>query len=511
VVPVVGTFELLNQTIRPDNNLMLNEENFNDARFGISSVTDYLNMAQADLSGVSPDYLPEKYRYLLEDYRSVLSSSQETVDFISKIISGLPEALGVNGEKKYIIWFQNSNEIRPTGGFIGSYAVLKIESGKIVDLFIDDIYNPDGQIDLRNIKTDPPGPIKDFLGEETLYLRNSNWNPDFTKSAEEFDDIYFKITGETIDGYMAIDLDFVERVLEVTGPIFLASYNEDISAQNLDERAQYYSGFDYREGSSDKKSFLTVLGGKLLERIFSVEGESKLRLAEKVVQSLDQSHMQIYFINNPINSLLNERGWDGGLINTDGDYLFVVNSNLGGTKSNYYVQNKMTYEVNSMTRDGLLRANLYLDYVNNAEDASWPGGPYTDYVRVITQKGTKLTGAKIIYGDGEELDIFDDLISTEVGRYNSFETSFKIGPKESVRIVYSYDLPSALSITKDKGGYSLVWQKQAGTSKDDYSFIFNIPFGSNIELKTDNLEYVDGVIKDSGVLENDIYYGVKIK
>ena len=508
VAPVVSALASVGQAIRPDNTSILNEDIFEDAKLGISTANDYFGMAQAEVSGVDTTHLPEKYGYLLDEYHLFLLGSQDTVDSLSKIISGLSEALGIGGEKKYIVWFQNSNEMRPTGGFIGSYAVLKLESGKIADLFIDDIYNPDGQVDIRNIKTTPPGPIAEFLGEDTLYLRNSNWNPDFTRSAKTFDDIYFKITGETVDGYVAIDLDFVKGLLEVTGPVFLASYNEDISAQNLEERAQYYSGFDYREGSSDKKSFLTVLGGKLLERVFSMDGGDMSRFAQTVLQSLDQRDMQLYFSNNPINLLLKERGWDGSLKDTDGDYLFVVNANLGGTKSNYYVENKMIYEVNSMTRDGLLRANLYLDYKNNAEDAAWPGGPYTDYVRAITQKGSKLTGAKIIYGDGEEQDIFEDAVISEVGKYTSFETNFKLDPKESLRVVFNYDLPENLSITKDSGNYSLLWQKQAGTSKDEFNFIFNLPFGSVLESKSDNLEYLDGVIKNAGNIERDIYYEV---
>jgi nucleoside-diphosphate-sugar epimerase len=507
----VKTFDTVLQSIRPDNPSIINDGVFEGADLSISTSRDYLAMAEAEILGVDSAYYPEKYRYLLDEYVSFLSQSQDIAKSLSSVMPGLPQALGVNGEKKYIIWFQNSNEIRPTGGFIGSYAVVRLESGKIKDLFIDDIYNPDGQIDVRNIKTTPPEPIRDFLEEETLYLRNSNWNPDFTRSAKAFDDIYFKITGETIDGYIAIDLDFVEGLLEAMGPVFLATYNEDISAENLDERAQYYSGFDYKEGESDKKSFLTVLGGKLLERIFTLNKENTSKVAEKIAQSLDQRHLQIYFSNNPMNSLLRESNWDGALIDTEGDYLFVVNANLGGTKSNYYIDNRITYDISSMTRDGLLRANLYLDYKNNAEDASWPGGPYTDYVRVLTQNGSKLTGAKFVYENGEESDVFEDIVVTNIGKYTSFETSFVLDPQSIIRLVLSYDLPEKLSITKDQGAYSLFWQKQAGTSGDEFNFIFNPPFGSVVESKSDSLEYFEGSFRDSGVLSKNLDYTILLK
>ncbi len=507
----IKPLESVLETIRPDNPNILDESLFNEAKMGISGTKDYLKMAEADISSVDLEAFPEKYRGGVDEYKNILSKSQEIADSLSTVISDLPQILGISGEKKYIFWFQNSNEIRPTGGFIGSYGVLTIESGKLKDLFIDDIYNPDGQIDVRNIQVTPPDPIKKFLGEDVLYLRNSNWDPDFTRSSKTFDDIYFKITGETVDGYIALDLDFVERLLKVTGPIFLASYNEDINADNLDERAQYYSGFDYREGSIDKKSFLTILGGKLLERIFSFKKENLPGLLSEISKSLDQRHIQIYFSNSSINNLLKDKRWDGGLVDTKGDYLSVVNANLGGTKSNYYVENKMTYEINSMTRDGLLRADLYLDYKNTAENDAWPGGPYINYVRVLVQDGSKLTGAKIIYDGDEEKDIFKDVVISRVGKYVSFETDFRLNPLDSVRVVLNYDLPIELSVTKDSKKYSLLWQKQPGTSGDEFFFTFNPPFGSLIETKSENLDYVEESLKSKGIFNSDLEYFVILK
>ncbi|HPD74093.1 MAG TPA: NAD-dependent epimerase/dehydratase family protein [bacterium] len=503
--------ESMLETLKPGSTLTLDATLFDRAKIGIVGARDYIRMAEADLVGIDNSLIPEKYKNYLDEYRGVLSQSQEFADSASVVMSGLPQLLGMEGEKKYIIWFQNSNEIRPTGGFIGSYATVSIDSGKIKNILIDDIYNPDGQIDVRNIKTTPPDPIKNYLDEEVLYLRNSNWDPDFTKSAKVFDDIYFKITGESVDGYIAVDLKFVESLLRVTGPVFLASYNEDINSENLDERAQYYSGFDYKEGSTDKKSFLTILGGKLLEKIFSLKKEDFPKLVTELGRSLEERHLQISLNNNQINSLLSGNKWDGSLVDTEGDYLYVVNANLGGTKSNYYVENKMTYEINSMTRDGLLRANLYLDYKNNAENDAWPGGPYTDYVRVLVKDGSKLTGAKIINNTGEETDIFKDVVVSKVGVYSSFETSFKLLPKESIRLVISYDLPQKASITKEGSSYSLYWQKQPGTGKDNYSFIFNPPFGSVTQNLSNNLQ-VDGTsIKSSGILIKDMEYYISFK
>jgi nucleoside-diphosphate-sugar epimerase len=507
IKPLESVFE----TLQPQSSKSLDIEAFNQAKLSILSAEEYLRLAEADTSGINEDLFPKKIKDKVLEYENKLPEIQKYIEYTATVVSDLPSILGSEGEKKYIFWFQNNNEIRPTGGFIGSYGVLTLDKGKIKDLVIDDIYNPDGQIDVRKIDVTPPTQISTFLKEDKLYLRNSNWNPDFPKSIKTFDDLYFKVTGDTISGYVALDLEFVKGLLKVTGPIFLAPYNEDISADNLAERAQYYSGFDYTEGTSDKKSFLTVLGSKLLERIFALKKEDLPKMFSEIQKSFDQKHMSIYFSNSPINSILKTEKWDGSLVDTNGDYLYVVNSNLGGTKANYYVKNKMTYEVNSMTRDGLLRANLYLDYENTAETDAWPGGPYTDYVRVLSQAGSKLTGAKIILNGGEEVDIFNEIVVTNEGRYNSFETSFKINPKETARIVISYDLPINLSITKEQKKYSLLWQKQPGTVGDEYFFILNPPFGTTAEVKSDNLSIAEASLKASGVIERDLIFYTLLK
>jgi len=184
---------------------------------------------------------------------------------------------------------------------------------------------------------------------------------------------------------------------------------------------------------------------------------------------------------------------------------------LGGTKANYYVQNTMEYEVDSLTRDGILRGTLALNYKHTGEGDAWPGGPYTNYVRVLTQAGSKLTGAKFIYKDNTTLDIFDRIRVSSVGRYSSFETTFKLEPTSSLTLLLNYDLPEGLSITKDFQDYTMLWQKQSGTHDDVFNFKFNAPFGMTLNQFSSNLEQKNNLVEDTGVLDKDVRYIVKLQ
>ncbi len=499
------------EILRPDTTTFYDQNVVDQIQLKISNAQRASGLAEAEAARVNPQKIPADVAAKFVVYRKSLSDIQNALVLASSLISNASDIIGSGGEKNYIVWFQNSNEIRPTGGFIGSYGIIKIDNGKLKEVTIDDIYNPDGQVDLRNIVTSPPKPIIDYLGEKKLYLRNSNWSPDFPQAAKEFDDLYFKITGNKIDGYIAVDLPFVKNILSVVGPVFLAAYNEEINAGNLYERTQFHSDFNYKDGSDQKRSFLSILGSKLLEKLFSLPKDKFPVLLTEIGNSLEQKHLLLYFMNNQFDAFLKEKGWDGSLAQTQKDYLYVVNANLGGTKANYYVKNKIGYEISSMTRDGLLRANVYLDYDHTGKDAAWPGGPYKDYVRVLTQNGTKLTGAKIIRDGQAEEDIFKDVVIAKEGQYNSFEMAFTLEPGKKVRIVVSYDLPQELSVTKESGNYNLLWQKQPGTDGDQYSFVFNPPFGMLVQSYSENLKLENNTVKSEGTIQTNSDYFIKLQ
>jgi nucleoside-diphosphate-sugar epimerase len=503
--------ENLITVFRPDTSLFYDQALVDQIQLEISKAQRASRLAEAEAIKVNPQKMHTKIAPKFELYKEFLLDIQNTLFLASSLISNTPSIMGSGEEKNYIVWFQNSNEIRPTGGFIGSYGVIKIDDGKLKEVAIDDIYNPDGQIDLRNISASPPKPIIDYLAENKLYLRNSNWDPDFTKSAKEFDDLYFKVTGNKIDGYIAVDLSFVKNILNVVGPVFLAAYNEEINTGNLYERTQFHSDFNYESGSDQKRSFLTILGGKLLEKLFTLPKDKFPVLLTEIGNSLTQKHLLVYFMNSQFNAFLKERGWDGGLVQTQKDYLYVVNSNLGGTKANYYVKNKIGYEISSMTRDGLLRANVYLDYDHTGKDSAWPGGPYKNYLRVLTQKGTRLTSAKVIRDGQAEEDVFKNVVTTKEGSYDSFELVFNLEPTKKIRVVISYDLPQELSLTKESGDYNLLWQKQPGTEGDQYSFVFNPPFGMLVQSYSENSKLENNTVRSEGTIQTDSNYFIKLQ
>lgn len=545
----VKPFEEIVHVIRPDSEEVLNSSQIKESQLYLANAKSELQLATADFKKTDINKIPNAQKDLVRKYEMALLTAVEGIELAEGLATDLPNLIGLDSPKKYLILFQNSNEIRATGGFIGSYAVLEINKGKIASLTIDDIYNPDGQIDVRDIKVTAPEPITTLLEEDRLYIRNANWDPNLATSATQIQDLFFKIDGSTFNGVIAIDLFFAKNLLNVTGPLFLTAYNEEISAENLYERTQFHSEFNYEEGSSQKKSFLTVLGSKLLEKLFSLEREKMPLLAQELNKSLEERHLSLSLNNSSFNTILENKKWDGNLVKPEGDYLFVVNSNLGGTKANYFVENKMNYTVSSLTRDGLLRAKLTLDYKHTGDSYAWPGGPYTNYVRIYTKTGTKLTGATLSKNgeaveiietgpltkeeaeklrveetvkinpleDNEELsepleqgNIFKDVVITEQDGYTIYEIPFTLLPKEELTLVIEYDLPKDIALGKDNKTYELYWQKQPGTEGDEISYRFNYPLGLMLKMTLPEMKTNEGTVYLSDYLNKDKKYRVAL-
>ena len=127
----------------------------------------------------------------------------QAVTVLGALASELPDALGFNNPRKYLVLNQNSNELRDTGGFIGSFAVVELYKGKVNDVFVDITQRVDGQNPRSSLEL--PAPLKAVATNGSFGTRDANWYLDFPKSVATFQKIYEEGGGGTVDGAIAIN------------------------------------------------------------------------------------------------------------------------------------------------------------------------------------------------------------------------------------------------------------------------------------------------------------------
>ncbi|QQG41910.1 MAG: DUF4012 domain-containing protein [Candidatus Woesebacteria bacterium] len=403
-----------------------------------------------------PSYLSEKVNF--EKYKNMLVQG-------SVLAENLPDILGKGQKKTYLVLFQNNMELRPTGGFIGSYGVLSLDSGRLNELNVNDVYSADGQLKGH---VEPPAPLKEHLGQANWWLRDSNWDPDFPTSAQRAEWFLNKETDQQVDGVVALDLDIVKDILSFTGPIFLPDYNLTISDKNLYETTQSEVQDNFFPGTHKKASFLTALSRQLLFEIGKTEGKNKGSLLKAFVENLDERHIQAYFHSSKLEDPILMLGWGGAVGEFScgedcyQDSVGLVEANLGFNKSNYFISRKVGLSVN-MNKENVIRT-LNVNYHNSASPVLGPSGRYGVYLRVVLPPDTNSVTVSKVSGDNEEQ------ISPEITMVKNRKEAgiwLTVLPEQDldVKFIWKSDIPENTQLS----GYGIYIRKQAGVSDDPWS------------------------------------------
>lgn len=429
----------------------------------LGSARNWLRLAGESLSRVEIDSLPQGIGTRVTTATELIDRSERMVTNGNELLSAFPQVLGFQGMKRYIVWFQNNTELRPTGGFIGSYMAVNVENGKLADVKVDDIYNPDGLLEPHN---DPsPDPIlTEYLGVTSLGARDTNFSVDFPTSAAQFVTLYERATKETVDGVIALNLRVVEDLLRVIGPIELASYAETVTADNVFERAQVHAEIGFNPGSTGKKDFLGQLSSEVINRIAGLNARETQAITAVLGQELLSQNIMLFSSDAGLQDALVATGLAGKVEAYVADGIRVVDTNVGGNKANYWVKRQTQYTID-VDRNGFLSGNLRVVWDNTATSGSWPSGDYVNYVRIYLPLGVTTVIAEPALDNYREYDEFGRHVVSGV-------VKVPVGQKRDLSLKYS--LPSALGLTQQQG-YSLEWEPQAGITDEPIRFVFNTP------------------------------------
>lgn|GEM_PF-968890 len=493
-----------------------------------SVAVDEIAAAQAAFDRVRPEDVPEDKREAFVSIRAKLPVIAAALNGFNRNSHLVRELLGENGPRMYLFLFQNNAELRPTGGFIGSYGLLKVDQGHIGKFFVDGIFNPDGQFK-ENIV--PPTPIQKVSAAWSLH--DSNWWPDFPASAEKAISFYEKTGGPTVDGVITLTPTVIRKLLHLTGPIDMPEYGVTIDENNFAQVVQEEVEEKYDRKLNRPKKILSDLAPVLLERLFSMRSASLLTsLAETFSQALDEKHILLYSRNGDVEQLVDQAGWSGKVLDTPRDYLSVIHTNLNGYKTDAVVKENIEHSA-VVQADGSILDTVRITRKHTGGDSryDWFNRVNTDYLRVYVPQGSELVSASgqtyefpkapINYDalgfrrdddvEREEkatlVDKGGTRISEESGK-TVFGNWVYVSPGESVTVEYTYRLPFRISPQAvDPASYSVLFQKQSGSEGSSLRSRFSFPDRFRIDWHSDGLTFDRNGYSFAKTLSTDAYYG----
>lgn len=387
----------------------------------------------------------------------------------------LPSWLGYEGEQHVAVLLQNNNELRAGGGFIGSYMYLRVNNGVIQSIEVDDIYNPDGQLEQKITSAMSPAPegVVRFFSTDTLGLRDANWWPDFPTTGEKFVKLFDYARDIELDWVVGVNLLAIENILDILGPIELAESGTQVSADTLFEQAQSAGQVDFEPGSTGKEDFIREIVQQLWLALFPFQGETLVGVSKAVGEQIVDGQIALYSAHHKTQELLSSSTIAGEMLDAEGDFLAIVSTNVGGNKSNHWVTRSSTYDL-AVDREGRLVGNLDILFSHAGTSDTWPGGRYQDYLRIYMPLGVKILNVEGFSGN-VEIDsefgktVLAGLIDVEVGMDH--------------RVLVQYDLPETIRLRED-APYNLVYQGQPGIDAEAFNLELNIPFYLSVEKLT---------------------------
>lgn len=423
----------------------------------------------------------EKLTRKFNPLHRLLSSWRQEAEQISKILSLLPDILGAKESKTYLILFQNNHEIRPTGGFIGSFAIIKIFQGQIQALEIPS----GGSYDLQGSLTEKlisPRPL--WLINPRFEFQDLNWFPDFPTSARKITDIYEKTDGQTIDGVFAINASFVKNLIGLLGPVEMPVYQKTINEKNFFEEIQRTVKVEYDKQDNQPKKIIGDLFNAVFERLGKLEKPKIISTLALVFDNLVKKDIQIYLNKPDQEQIIKELGWAGEIKNTDGDYLMTIASNIAGGKTDGAIKQKIRKEVFVLDNDELISRVIIERTHTGQKGEPWTGQRNVTFLRIYTPEGSEFLGASgftpvpLYLFEKPEDDYAPDpdvwqierttqiapdgtMIAQEAGK-TIFGNWLLLDPGETKEVILTYKLPSKIKI--DGNLYTLMVQKQSSRS-----------------------------------------------
>jgi len=376
---------------------------------------------------------------------------------------------GSDCEKNILVLFQNDLELRPGGGFIGAFGVMKLKNEKIEDIDVQDSGNFDKNI--PDTET-PPAPLADILGTESWKMRDSNWSPDFKTDAEKAEYFYHLGGGtENIDGVIAINTSVLNSVLAITGPVKIEGYPGEYRDENAILQLEYQVEKGYAEQGIEKagrKNIMGELADVIAQKIGNLSFSEQLALGKKMEDHLKQKDIQLFFTDENLQKEVENLGWAGRVKDSSGDYLMAVDANLLALKSDYCIKRKMDYSVDLLSDSP--QAVLDITYQHTCRAKDWMTTDYRDWLRVYAPKDSILQGSSGQSGDTQ--------ISAELGK-TVFGMRVDVPVGESKTITLKYQLPNYI---KD-GNYHLLVQKQSGSGDVPIEISVKKPDGSEAKAQ----------------------------
>ncbi|MEK7528945.1 MAG: DUF4012 domain-containing protein [Patescibacteria group bacterium] len=437
-------------------------------------------IAKADEASrnISETLVPSSMRDEFSFARKLLSQTSEKLSGFKEDIPAILTLLGDRLPHRYLILLENNNELRAGGGFIGSYMIVDLNEGYVDKFEVHDVYQTDYQ--LKEFVS-PPAEIATVT--DRWFMRDSNYSPDFAISGAKAAWFLEKSKGPSSDTVIGLTTTMLEDLLDVIGPVDFGDFEKPITRKNFNTLFSYIIE-EKIAGRDDPKKILKDFIPRFKEELF--KKATAPELAAAILKNIRSRNLVAYSKDAAVERFLSRAGVNGSLAKTNekDDYLQVVFVNVGGNKSDRYMNVNIRHD-SFILKNGRVENELTISKKhswNLAAERQWYETirefgfkEISEATKEVLGRGKNVTFARIYVPVGAELisinenpvlSYTDPPVKTLVD-YDTGKTYFlaRIETEHGMTSVIKirYRLPFAMELSP-ADTYKLVVQKQIGAA-----------------------------------------------
>jgi Protein of unknown function (DUF4012) len=414
----------------------------------LTRVREALVDLQQHLDDVRSPWLVHRAEVELADFDSSIDEHLPSLDNSLTAIRLAPDMLGAAGPRRYLVLFTTPSESRGLGGFVGSYAELTADDGRLTLTRFGRAESLDQQALRAGARVTGH---EEFLRQYGRFgfdtdgegrvggaaFRNLPMTPNFPWVGEIAADLYNQTTGRVVDGTIAMDPYVVAALLEYSGPIQLTELDQLLTPDTAVPfllRDQYILGQSDNEQRTDalaeaaKLTFDALLHGVLPEPVTlardlgPLTSERRLLMWSAVPE--EQALLERVHMAGRLPPLNGADGWS------------VSVSNVAGNKIDSFLERRARYD-SSTTAGGETTATLRLELTNTAPAEGLPryvignliGAPpgtsrlYVSFYSPLALTGVTLDGevTGLAVGREKEWNVYSRFVDIPPGGTVTFE------------------------------------------------------------------------------------------
>ncbi|MEQ8437455.1 MAG: DUF4012 domain-containing protein [Ilumatobacter fluminis] len=330
-----------------------------DAVSGLQEPMAELQQALTDLDGAVADaqnpWLVEPVAERLDDLRLEIDEQRELGDKAVVALDHAPAILGADGERVYFVMFTTPAEARGQGGFMGNYAEITLDDGRIT------LTDFGRHSDLNRAATEPfdlseaPTDWLEQYGGEGFArgpgrpVATDVWSiytisPHFPSTAQVADILYPQSGGGDLDGVINLDVFALEQLVGLVGDIEIDGRARPLNGRNT---AEYLLVEQYEaDSNAERVDQLEVIALAVTNRLLGGDAPEPIELGRAMAPMVRERRLMAWMDDSDEQALLELVSMDGAVLGGRGDRdaVHVAINNDGTGKMDSYLEREVTYE-----------------------------------------------------------------------------------------------------------------------------------------------------------------------